>query len=84
MLETEDYQTDYSRGYYCGKRMGLIEATCSLYKEGLASKDEGLLSIFKDDTREELDRFFKQYGSISYNKLAEHIMRESEFMIEMK
>jgi hypothetical protein len=87
LLENEyesDLDSAYRRGYFEGIRLGITKGIVENYRRFIA-KDrlEILMMLYKDDVILEIARFHKIYGNIDSERMADHIVYESEYMVDV-
>lgn len=73
------YDIAYSRGYYLGYRIGRIECEIRICKK-LDLLAKNCINPKDIADYEDLLHFMERYKSLSTEKIAEHIIKESEFM----
>lgn len=87
MLENEhcsDQDPEYQRGYFSGLRLGTTIGIVEIYRRFIAEKRLDILRmLYRDDIILEIGRFHVIYGNISSEKMAEHIINESEYMVDV-
>lgn len=73
------YDIAYSRGYYLGYRIGGIKYRIKIFKELNLSEKDCVNSKNVEDYKDLLN-FMERYKSLSTEKIAKHVIKESEFM----
>lgn len=78
------YEEDYEREHNIGMRIGMCEGRVGTFRR-VSRKygKERVMSLLELDeaTYEELKMFDEKYKGLTVEKMAEHIMAESEFLI---
>ena len=92
MLEAENtrysgysrYPTDrwFYEGKCIGYRQSSTEIMCRIYlgKDSFPPETTKLLED-RRDMLDEIDRFYRKYGKLSEEKIAQHLIAESEYLI---
>lgn len=70
------------QGYYQGIRLGMTEVCCQFFRQARIRKEADIISgILDPDIIDEMSRFYNRYGNLSDKKMAEHLIKESEYLI---
>ena len=78
------YEKEYEREYSIGKRIGMCEGEVGTFRrlQRKFEKEKIMMALDIDEaTYEELKMFHEKYKGLTIEKMAAHIIAESEFLI---
>ena len=91
LLEGKEYRSwqemGWDEGYCIGLRLGALEVMIDIYRGTLRDGTSMDILLHADEIRgkvilSEMARFHEQYGHLSAEKMAEHMLIESEYLLE--